>query len=81
MVLKFNSFLLFCNQGFQRDSPAEPNGIAHSPASENNPVNSGPVAVSGGGGVNKNVTLGEHIEHIVAKDYGPPLSSYRPYSG
>ncbi|XP_029169964.1 uncharacterized protein LOC114939718 isoform X3 [Nylanderia fulva] len=62
-------------QGLHRDPPQEPNGIAHSPASEG----SGGGASGNGSGCSKAMTLGEHVEHIISKDYGPPHSSYRPY--
>ena len=60
-------------QGFQRETPQEPNGIAHSPASEGN----GGGASGNGSGCSKAMTLGEHVEHIISKDYGPPHTSYR----
>ncbi|XP_029663712.1 protein split ends-like isoform X2 [Formica exsecta] len=62
-------------QGFHRETPQEPNGIAHSPAGEG----SGGGASGNGSGCSKAMTLGEHVEHIISKDYGPPHSSYRPY--
>lgn len=68
-------------QGFHREVPAEPNGMAHSPAGEGNGGNSGAGGASGNGSGNKPITLGEHVDHIVSKDYGPPHSSYRSYSG
>lgn len=56
--------------------------MAHSPAGDGNGGNSGAGNAGGnGGGGNKPITLGEHVDHIVSKDYGPPHSSYRSYSG
>lgn len=57
--------------------------MAHSPAGEENVSNreSGSGSGSGSGGASKGLTLGEHVDHIVSKDYGPPMSSYRPYTG
>ncbi|XP_063982207.1 nuclear receptor corepressor 2 isoform X2 [Diachasmimorpha longicaudata] len=66
-------------QGFHRDTQAEPNGVAHSPAAESSVANSGPPSEPPREG--KTITLGEHIEHIVTKDYGPPHASYRSYPG
>ena len=57
----------------------EANGVAHSPVGENNVANSG--SSNAGGGGSKGMTLGEHVDHIVTKDFAPPLSSYRPYQG
>jgi hypothetical protein len=69
-------------QGFHRDSPAEPNGMAHSPGGEESVTIGGTGGGGGSGsGNNKAITLGEHVDHIVNKDYGPPISSYRPYQG
>lgn len=68
-------------QGFHREAPIEPNGMAHSPAAEGNGGNSGAGGASGNGSGNKPITLGEHVDHIVSKDYGPPHPSYRSYSG
>ncbi|XP_026830889.1 uncharacterized protein LOC105284432 isoform X2 [Ooceraea biroi] len=66
-------------QGFHREPPQESNGIAHSPAGEGG--GSGSVASGNGSGSSKAITLGEHVDHIVSKDYGPPHSSYRSYTG
>ncbi|XP_024867406.1 uncharacterized protein LOC112451782 [Temnothorax curvispinosus] len=60
-------------QGFQRETQQEPNGIAHSPAGE------GSGGGSGGSGSNKAITFGEHVDHVVSKDYNTPHSSYRSY--
>lgn len=70
-----NSFL----QGFHRETQQEPNGIAHSPAGEGSGGGSG--GSGNGNSGNKAITLGEHVDHIVSKDYGPPHSSYRSYTG
>ncbi|XP_011313369.1 nuclear receptor corepressor 1 isoform X2 [Fopius arisanus] len=66
-------------QGFHRDNPAEPNGVAHSPAAESSGGNSGPPSEPLRDG--KSITLGEHVEHIVTKDFCPPHASYRSYPG
>lgn len=55
--------------------------MAHSPAGDGNSGNTGAGNAGGNGGGNKPITLGEHVDHIVSKDYGPPHSSYRSYSG
>ncbi|XP_023245683.1 histone-lysine N-methyltransferase 2D isoform X2 [Copidosoma floridanum] len=67
-------------RNFHRDSPSEPNGMAHSPAGEEN-ANSSSGSGNASNSVNKGLTLGEHVDHIVNKDYGPMSSSYRPYPG
>lgn len=72
---KLNPFL----QGFHRETQQEPNGIAHSPAGEGSGGGSG--GSGNGSSGNKAITLGEHVDHIVSKDYGPPHSSYRSYTG
>ncbi|KYM98298.1 Nuclear receptor corepressor 2 [Cyphomyrmex costatus] len=66
-------------QGFHRENQQEPNGIAHSPAGEGSGGGNG--GSGNGSGSNKAITLGEHVDHIVSKDYGPPHSSYRSYAG
>ncbi|XP_011702384.1 PREDICTED: nuclear receptor corepressor 1, partial [Wasmannia auropunctata] len=66
-------------QGFHREIQQEPNGIAHSPAGEGSGGGNG--GSGNGSGGNKAITLGEHVDHIVSKDYGPPHSSYRSYTG
>ncbi|XP_018315095.1 nuclear receptor corepressor 1 isoform X1 [Mycetomoellerius zeteki] len=66
-------------QGFHRENQQEPNGIAHSPAGEGSGGGNG--GSGNGSGGNKAITLGEHVDHIVSKDYGPPHSSYRSYAG
>ncbi|XP_018044022.1 PREDICTED: uncharacterized protein LOC108684288 isoform X1 [Atta colombica] len=66
-------------QGFHRENQQEPNGIAHSPAGEGSGGGNG--GSGNGSGGNKAITLGEHVDHIVSKDYGPPHSSYRSYTG
>ncbi|KAL7306809.1 hypothetical protein TKK_0000973 [Trichogramma kaykai] len=63
-------------QGFHRDSPAEPNGMVHSPANDDNSNRDN----SSSSGI-KGLTIAEHVEHVVNKDYTPSMSSYRPYSG
>ena len=55
--------------------------MAHSPAGEENVSNRDSSGGSGAGSGSKAITLGEHVDHIVNKDYGPPMSSYRPYQG
>ncbi|KYN36663.1 hypothetical protein ALC56_08454 [Trachymyrmex septentrionalis] len=65
-------------QGFHRENQ-EPNGIAHSPAGDGSGGGNG--GSGNGSGGNKAITLGEHVDHIVSKDYGPPHSSYRSYAG
>lgn len=63
----------------QRETLQEANGIVHSPAGDGSGGNS---STSGNAGsANKAITLGEHVDHIVSKDYGPPHSSYRSYTG
>lgn len=51
--------------------------MAHSPATDDSSHNSSSRPESGGG--SKVITLGDHVDHIVNKDYGPPMSSYRSY--
>ncbi|TGZ54100.1 Uncharacterized protein DBV15_00368 [Temnothorax longispinosus] len=64
---------MHAENGFQRETQQEPNGIAHSPAGE------GSGGGSGGSGSNKAITFGEHVDHVVSKDYNTPHSSYRSY--
>ncbi|KAL6257165.1 hypothetical protein P5V15_012096 [Pogonomyrmex californicus] len=68
-------------QGFHRETSQEPNGIAHSPAGEGSGGGNSGNSGSGNGSGSKAITLGEHVDHIVSKDYGPPHSSYRSYTG
>lgn len=55
--------------------------MAHSPANEENAVKRESGSGSSTSGGSKPLTIGDHVDHIVNKDYNPPMSSYRPYSG
>ncbi|XP_020277995.1 uncharacterized protein LOC109851876 isoform X2 [Pseudomyrmex gracilis] len=62
-------------QGFHRETQQEPNGIAHSPAGEGS--GSGNAASGNGSGGSKTaMTVGEHVDRIVSKDYATHQSSY-----
>ncbi|XP_034945061.1 uncharacterized protein Smr isoform X3 [Chelonus insularis] len=67
-------------QSFHRENQPEPNGVAHSPANEGSGNNREPAAEIPREG--KTITLSDHVDHIVTKEYGaPPHAPYRSYPG